>query len=164
MSSGIGIVFDRDVPQGFGRVVLDEIFPSEYAAKAGMILKLLDLLQQHKLLPDQEEETKMRLCLDEALVNAVKHGNKFDAAKKVHVGMYVDGRRWGLRVEDEGAGFDPATIPNPDDPESLLAWLDSARPVAPVAEAALLLHGRHTWGDPWYEHACYSRYGAIPSA
>ncbi|MBI5366581.1 MAG: ATP-binding protein [Planctomycetes bacterium] len=120
MSSGIGIVFDRDVPQGFGRVVLDEIFASEYAAKAGMILKLLDLLQQHKLIPDQEEETKMRLCLDEALVNAVKHGNKFDAAKKVHITMYVDGRRWGLRVEDEGAGFDPATIPNPDDPESLL--------------------------------------------
>jgi len=51
-----------------------------------------------------------------------------------------------------------------DDPESLLAWLDSAGPVAPIAEAALLLHGRHTWGDPWYEHACYSRYAAIPSA
>ncbi|MBI3271609.1 MAG: ATP-binding protein [Planctomycetes bacterium] len=120
MASGIGIVFETQVPAGFGKTVLDEVFESSYPAKAQMILKLLDLLGAQGLLPDQEEETKMRLCLDEVLVNAVKHGNKLDPTKKVRVAVYVDGLRWGIRVEDEGPGFDPSAIPNPEDPESLL--------------------------------------------
>lgn len=120
MTEGIGIVIEPETPPGLGRVVFEESFPSTFAAKGQVILKLLDLLTAHRFLPDPEEETKMRLCLDEVLVNAVKHGNKLDPAKSVRVTLYADGERWGLRVEDEGKGFDPSVIPNPDDPESLL--------------------------------------------
>lgn len=49
------------------------------------------------------------------------------------------------------------------DPETVLAFLDPARQLTPVAEAAVLLHGRHHWGADWYEQTCYVRYGELPS-
>jgi 8-oxo-dGTP pyrophosphatase MutT (NUDIX family) len=37
-----------------------------------------------------------------------------------------------------------------DEPEGLREWLDSARPVTPVAVGAVLLHGRRVWGSEWF--------------
>jgi len=45
------------------------------------------------------------------------------------------------------------------DPAVLTAFILAARPVAPVAQAAMLLHGRHQWGADWFEIACQSCYG-----
>ena len=50
----------------------------------------------------------------------------------------------------------------PDDPGSIIPFLQRARPVAPVAEAALLLHGRCAWGCDWLERSCRQLYGALP--
>jgi len=49
-----------------------------------------------------------------------------------------------------------------DEPESIVPFLQRSAPVAPVAAAALLLHGRHAWGMEWYEQACLVLYGALP--
>ena len=49
-----------------------------------------------------------------------------------------------------------------DDPEAILPFVENSSPVTPVAEASLLLHGRHTWGAPWYEQTCFLRYGELP--
>jgi 8-oxo-dGTP pyrophosphatase MutT (NUDIX family) len=38
-----------------------------------------------------------------------------------------------------------------DDAAILPAFILHTRPIAPIAEAALLLHGRLRWGDPWYD-------------
>ncbi|MCH7840915.1 MAG: hypothetical protein IID38_11870, partial [Planctomycetes bacterium] len=50
-----------------------------------------------------------------------------------------------------------------DDPDAILPFVESSSPVTPVAEASLLLHGRHTWGAKWYEQTCFLRYGELPT-
>ncbi len=47
----------------------------------------------------------VRLSLEEALINAVQHGNKADKKKKVLVEAYIDNDCLYVKVEDEGKGF-----------------------------------------------------------
>src|SRR5688500_570259 len=58
-------------------------------------------------------------ALDEAFVNAVKHGNKQDANKLVRITADLSSQEARFTIEDEGEGFDVATIPDPRDPENL---------------------------------------------
>src|SRR5206468_12943408 len=58
-------------------------------------------------------------ALDEAFVNAVEHGNKFDAAKLIRISADVSSKEAKFTIEDEGEGFDVNAIPNPLDPENL---------------------------------------------
>jgi serine/threonine-protein kinase RsbW len=57
--------------------------------------------------------------MEEALSNAFKHGNKHDPGKRAWVRCWVDGQRVLVEVEDEGAGFDAADIPEPTGPGDL---------------------------------------------
>jgi serine/threonine-protein kinase RsbW len=55
-----------------------------------------------------------RLVLSEAIDNAIVHGNQEDLKKKVQIcGGLEDGNRLVLVITDEGAGFDPTSIPDP---------------------------------------------------
>ncbi len=49
-----------------------------------------------------------------------------------------------------------------DDPEAIIPFIEQAAPVTPIAQAAMLLHGRHNWGVTWYEQTCYVLYGEMP--
>ena len=57
--------------------------------------------------------------MEEALVNAVKHGNKYDPAKKVHVRVGISSNLFRAEIADEGDGFDPDKLPDPTDPDYL---------------------------------------------
>jgi serine/threonine-protein kinase RsbW len=59
-------------------------------------------------------------ALREALANAVRHGNKAEPERKVKVDCSVEDGNLKIRIEDEGEGFDPESIPDPTDPENLL--------------------------------------------
>lgn len=61
----------------------------------------------------------MMTCLNEALINAIKHGNRLDPNKKVIVNAEVDGKRIIWTVTDEGAGFDYIHLADPTAPENL---------------------------------------------
>ncbi|WP_158990720.1 ATP-binding protein [Mucilaginibacter sp. L196] len=61
----------------------------------------------------------MMTCLNEALINAIKHGNKMDPAKKVIINAEVDGKRIIWTVTDEGSGFDYVHLADPTAPENL---------------------------------------------
>lgn len=65
------------------------------------------------------ENSNLFVALDEAFVNAVKHGNKFDANKIVRVSAEVSTKEARFTIEDEGEGFNVAEIPDPCDPENL---------------------------------------------
>jgi serine/threonine-protein kinase RsbW len=54
----------------------------------------------------------LKLALEEALVNAVKHGNKMDKCKCVSVQYRVTPQRVDVTVEDQGNGFNPADVPD----------------------------------------------------
>src|ERR1700704_3389179 len=53
------------------------------------------------------------VAIRESVINAIKHGNRHDAAK-------ADVPELLIRVRDQGEGFDPETVANPLDPENLL--------------------------------------------
>lgn len=65
------------------------------------------------------EKTNLFVALDEAFVNAVKHGNKYDYQKNIRIIADVSRREARFTVEDEGEGFDVTNIPDPLDPENL---------------------------------------------
>jgi serine/threonine-protein kinase RsbW len=68
---------------------------------------------------DHKEVFGVRLALEEALVNAVKHGNRHDPTKCVWASWQVGSRRVKIEIEDEGEGFDPRAVPDPCAPENL---------------------------------------------
>jgi len=55
---------------------------------------------------DEKEIFGIRLALEEAIVNAIKHGNQMDRSKRVHVRFRVLAERFDIGITDEG----PATI------------------------------------------------------
>jgi serine/threonine-protein kinase RsbW len=57
----------------------------------------------------------IKLALEEAMTNAVKHGNASDDQKNVTVRFAVDTDRAVILVSDEGPGFDPCDVPDPTD-------------------------------------------------
>ncbi len=65
------------------------------------------------------ETSNLFVALDEAFVNAVKHGNKFDSGKLVRITADVSPEEARFTIEDEGDGFDVAEIPDPLDPQNL---------------------------------------------
>ena len=61
----------------------------------------------------------MMTCLNEALINAIKHGNKLDPGKKVIVNAEADPKRIVWTITDEGPGFDYNDLPDPTAPENI---------------------------------------------
>lgn len=61
----------------------------------------------------------IRLALEEALSNAVKHGNQGDASKAVTVHYRIDDEAVEIIIRDEGPGFDPESVPDPTLSENL---------------------------------------------
>lgn len=60
------------------------------------------------------------MSVREAVINAIIHGNRQDAAKRVRVEVDLEGPEYVVRVADEGEGFDPESLPDPTAPENLL--------------------------------------------
>lgn len=61
----------------------------------------------------------VHLAVDEALVNAIHHGNAGDAAKHVQFSARACPTKVRVEIVDEGTGFDPDTLPDPTTPERL---------------------------------------------
>ena len=61
----------------------------------------------------------VRLAIEEAVVNAFRHGNRSDPAKVVFFRAVIDDARADFEVEDQGPGFDPRLIPDPTDEDNL---------------------------------------------
>ncbi|HTX18814.1 MAG TPA: ATP-binding protein [Bacteroidota bacterium] len=78
------------------------------------------------------------VIVTEAVNNAIIHGNKRNAAKKVVVTGTVAGHLLTIRVKDEGKGFDPHRVPNPIDEGNLLR--DSGRGVFLMRQLAEKVH------------------------
>lgn len=61
----------------------------------------------------------IRLALDEALSNAVHHGNQDDPARLIEVQYFFDEKAATFTVCDQGPGFDPDKVPDPTLDENL---------------------------------------------
>lgn len=68
---------------------------------------------------DDGAKFAIRLAIEEAVVNAFRHGNRGDPSKVVRFRSSIDGEGADFEVEDEGPGFDPAAIPDPTADDNL---------------------------------------------
>ena len=65
------------------------------------------------------EVFQVQMALDEALTNAVKHGNGDDSKKAVYVVYEVGHEGVSLTIRDEGEGFDHGSVSDPTSTEGL---------------------------------------------
>ena len=68
---------------------------------------------------NESDQFFIGLAIREILINAMKHGNRFDPGKKVGFEVSVEGPDLIMDVTDEGAGFELETVPDPLRPENL---------------------------------------------
>jgi serine/threonine-protein kinase RsbW len=61
----------------------------------------------------------IKLALEEALVNAIKHGNQYDSSKSVQISYQLLSDRFVIQITDQGEGFDPEDVPDPTAVENL---------------------------------------------
>jgi serine/threonine-protein kinase RsbW len=69
---------------------------------------------------DESANQWIELALREAIVNAIRHGNKEDCRKLVHLQFVCSDDAFTMTIEDQGSGFDPTAVANPLDAEHLL--------------------------------------------
>ena len=69
---------------------------------------------------DEDSQHEIGISLRECMVNAVVHGNRYNARKKVHFSVSHTPERLEIVVGDEGEGFDRAKLPDPLADENLL--------------------------------------------
>jgi serine/threonine-protein kinase RsbW len=85
--------------------------PSNTAAATGVIEVLLERLREAHW--GERDLFGVHLAVEEALVNAIKHGNAERSDKRVLVEYHLESDRIGIRISDEGSGFDPEAVPDP---------------------------------------------------
>lgn len=63
---------------------------------------------------------KVLVCVNEAVINSIMHGNKYDGNKKVKIQVFTVGDHLYFRIADEGEGFNFRELPDPTASENLL--------------------------------------------
>lgn len=93
----------------------------EFPSTISLMNCILDYLMRRveKVGIVDSENSNLFVALDEAFVNAVKHGNKYDADKIVRISAEVSPTEARFTIEDEGEGFNISEIPDPTNPENL---------------------------------------------
>ena len=91
--------------------------PSDLALMNGVLEYLQERVAKLGLI--RPERSNLFIALDEAFVNAVKHGNKNDLTKLVKITAELSDKEASFTVEDEGEGFNIQEIPDPCDPANL---------------------------------------------
>lgn len=95
----------------------DLAIPSETGAGKRVLDELLEQLAAHEW--PEHDVHGVHLAIEEALVNAIRHGNRSDVEKRVFVNCKLSPERFWIQIRDEGAGFKPEDVPDPTDPEHI---------------------------------------------
>jgi serine/threonine-protein kinase RsbW len=68
---------------------------------------------------NDDEYNKMMIAVTEIAMNAIIHGNKENADKKVRVFVEYDDKLMRIVITDQGGGFEPERLPDPTDEKNL---------------------------------------------
>jgi serine/threonine-protein kinase RsbW len=96
---------------------IEATIPSDTAKARQLLDELLAKLSENGWGEDQT--FGVHLAVEEALMNAIKHGNQRDPDKQVSVEYGLNEKVLRISVEDEGDGFDPRDVPDPTLDENL---------------------------------------------
>ncbi len=100
-----------------GPTTIKVTIPSDFIAGREVQRQILEGVEKHNF--DTQSAFAIKLALEEALINAIKHGNKLDANKKVHVQATVSPDEAEIIIEDEGPGFERTSVPDPTADENI---------------------------------------------
>ena len=103
----------------FGETLFDMTIPTQLSLKTALVFRMVKTLVTRHYLPAAPNH-RAELCFEEAITNAMVHGNGLDPGREVHVILCADGERWGAIVEDQGDGFKASDVPDPNDLESVM--------------------------------------------
>jgi serine/threonine-protein kinase RsbW len=101
-----------------GQARLDFLIPSDLSYVLGVNYEVSLLLKEFGF-PHQDARINIPLACDEAITNAIVHGNRSQPDKKVNVQIYLSNSRFRIRVRDQGPGFDVAEIADPREGENV---------------------------------------------
>ena len=73
--------------------------------------KVLEAAASHEI--DDSMKFDIRLCVEEALINAIVHGNRRDVTKPVKIAYWLKNGNLNIEVEDKGNGFDYKGLSDP---------------------------------------------------
>jgi len=132
--------FDPTPAERSERIHLDDLLPfleervvfkmpSELRHLDGVLDYLNERMLQLGIVTPGDSE--VLIALDEAIVNAIKHGNKCDSRKAVHIVADFSAEGVRFTVADEGPGFELEKVPDPTQPCRLLE---------PSGRGLLLIH------------------------
>jgi len=131
-------------PLRLERCVFSRTHKSRIDRKQAIIDELVAEFMTRRWITDEDQHW-LQLCLDEVVVNAMLHGNEGDPDLDMVISLYQDGDRWVLMVADQGEGFTQQSLPDIDDPQSLL--LEHGRGIRIMSE--------------WLDGLAYYRHGAV---
>ena len=95
-------------------LVLDSTLESVDTAEEAVLREAQDLGF------DEDDLHRIGMSVRECMVNAVVHGNRYNARKKVRFTVSRTPDRLVVSITDEGEGFDIASLPDPLANENLL--------------------------------------------
>ncbi len=87
------------------------------SAIGGVCKQILSELEPENF--SEEDVFSVHLALQEAFLNAIRHGNKMDPEKEVRIDYSVGLDKVEIFMTDEGDGFDPQAVPDPRYGENL---------------------------------------------
>jgi len=95
------------------------VIPSKAGAGRPIVKDVLKNLAKNGW--DKHDIFGIHLALEEAIGNAIRHGNQLDGEKQVKVGCWISTDLFRAEVTDEGKGFDADGLPDPTNEE----WLST---------------------------------------
>src|SRR5260370_821832 len=100
------------------RMAMTETFELSINSKYEFVDKVSSMtkVMADRITFDEDTAGWIDLAVREAVINAIKHGNKSLEAKKVDVKFIVEPGSLTVLVRDRGEGFDPSGLPDPLDP------------------------------------------------
>ncbi len=93
-----------DLPSCPRTIEVVDVFVGEVAAAAGF---------------DADSTQDVQIAVREAVTNAIVHGNGRDESRRVLLEVALSPAGLEVRVQDQGRGFDPGSVPDPRAPENL---------------------------------------------
>ena len=93
------------------------VIPSAYDLGQQVVQRIVDKATQAGF--GGRDLFGIRLSVDEAVTNAIKHGNKLSPDKTVRIDFRLDQRAVRIEIEDQGSGFRPEEVPDPLAEENL---------------------------------------------
>ena len=95
----------------------DVVISSDYESGQAIVERIMNAVADCGF--STRDTFGIRLSVDEAVINAIKHGNQFSPDKTVRIDFRSSEQGVRIEIEDQGPGFRPEDVPDPTADENL---------------------------------------------